>query len=360
VAVPPPLTGLLAWRTAREETEPMPSTWPRVVVTHWVHPSVHDYLAEFSDVAMPTREEGVWPRTRVLDLAGEADGLVACMADRIDAAFLSRCPRLRVVSATLKGYDNFDAQACARHGTWLTIVPDLLIGPTAELAIGLTLGLMRRIAEGDAHVRAGQFAGWRPHFFGASLEGATVGILGMGQLGRAIASRLTGFGPRIIYHDIHRLAAGTEQATGVSFRPLADLLGHSDVVIVSLPLTEKTGGLVDGALLRSVKPGCYLVNVGRGSVVDEEAVASALEAGRLRGYAADVFAMEDWARPGHPRSIPGRLLSSPRTLFTPHLGSAVDLVRRQMSLEAARQVWQVLHGQRPDHAVGAPEPGEGP
>jgi phosphonate dehydrogenase len=135
---------------------------PRVVVTHWVHPEVRDYLAEFCDAVVPAREEGVWPRPKLAELAADADGLVVCMADSIDEAFLAGCRRLRVVSATLKGYDNFDAAACARRGVWLTIVPGTLIPATAELTIGLVIGLMRRIAEGHEHVRAGGFAGWRP------------------------------------------------------------------------------------------------------------------------------------------------------------------------------------------------------
>lgn len=121
----------------------MSVTRPRVVVTHWVHYEVAAYLAGFCDAVIPSREEGMWPRQKVAALAADADGLVACMADSIDEAFLAGCPQLRVVSATLKGYDNFDAEACAWHGVWLTIVPDTIVAPTAELGIGLVIGLMR-------------------------------------------------------------------------------------------------------------------------------------------------------------------------------------------------------------------------
>ena len=278
------------------------------------------------------------------------------MADSIDEAFLAGCRRLRVVSATLKGYDNFDAEACTRRGVWLTIVPDTLIAPAGELAIGLVIGLMRRIAEGHDHVRGGGFAGWRPQLYGSTLQGATVGVLGMGQPGQAVARRLAGFESQVVYHDARRLDAPTERALAVSYHGLAQLAETSDVIVVALPLTSQTRHLIDAPLLQRLRPGTFLVNVGRGSVVDEQAVASALEAGRLGGYAADVFAMEDWALPGHPASIPDRLLRHPRTLFTPHLGSAVDDVRRNMSLESAHQIRQVLEGRRPDHAVNAPRP----
>jgi phosphonate dehydrogenase len=328
---------------------------PRVVVTHWVHPEVAGYLSGFCDVTVPSREEGVFPPQRVAALAARADGLIACMADSVDEAFLSGCPRLRVVSATLKGYDNFDAGACARHGVWLTIVPDTIIAPTAELAIGLTIGLMRKVGEGDSHVRGG-YAGWRPQLYGTGLSGAAVAIIGMGQLGQAIARRLSGFEAVITYHDARRLDARAERSLAMSYRGLTQAAEASDVLITCLPLSAGTRHLIDAGLIGRMRPGAFVVNVGRGSVVDEDAVAGALECGRLGGYAADVFAMEDWMLPARPAAIPGRLLRHPRTLFTPHLGSAVDDVRRQMSLEAARQVRQVLDGGRPDHAVNLPEP----
>lgn len=328
-----------------------------MVVTHWVHPDVWDYLGEFCDPVVPTRDEGVWPRDKVVELAADADGLVVCMADTIDQAFLDACRRLRVVSATLKGYDNFDAEACARRGVWLTIVPDTLIAPTAELTVGLVIGLMRRIADGHEQVRTGGFSGWRPELYGSTLQDATVGVVGMGQLGQAVVRRLAGFEARVMYFDARRLGRDTERELAVSYLGLDQLAETSDVIVVLLPLTDGTKHLVDASFLHRMRRGAFLVNVGRGSVVVEEAVADALEAGQLGGYAADVFAMEDWALPGHPTTIPDRLLHHPRTLFTPHLGSAVDDVRRQMSLEAARQIRQALEGRRPDYAVNEPTPG---
>jgi phosphonate dehydrogenase len=327
---------------------------PRVVVSHWVHPEVADYLAGFCAAVIPDRDAGVWPRPRLAELAADADGIIACMADRIDDAFLAGCPRLRVVSATLKGYDNFDARACARRGVWLTVVPGTLIAPTAELTIGLVIGLLRRIAEGHELVRGGGFAGWRPQLYGATLQGATVGLAGLGELGQAVARRLAGFESRVVYHDARRLDRDTEAALAVSYLSLNELAAASDVLIVALPLTSQTRGLIGGPLLARLRPGACLVNVGRGSVVSEAAVADALESGHLGGYAADVFAMEDWALPGHPSGIEDRLARHPRTLLTPHLGSAVDDVRRQMSLQAAHQVRQALEGRRPDHAVNDP------
>ena len=325
----------------------------RVVVTHWVHPEVSAYLAGFCRPVLPSREQGVWPRGTMAELARDAVAIIACMADHIDEEFLSGCPDLRVVSGTVKGYDNFDARACARHGVWLTILPDMLTVPTAELAVCLTLGIMRHVGEADRSVRADGYAGWRPWFYGSSLQQSTVGILGMGRVGRAFAARIRPFGAHVVCHDSQPLPDKPGDPA-VSWLPFGRLLAASDVVLVALPLTAQTRHLIDAQALAAMRPGAFLVNIGRGSVVDEEAVADSLGSGRLAGYAADVFAMEDWALPGHPDRIPDRLLEHPRTLFTPHLGSAVDSVRREMSIEASRQVRQVLSGQRPDHAVNEP------
>jgi phosphonate dehydrogenase len=213
---------------------------------------------------------------------------------------------------------------------------------------------MRRVAEADREMRLGTFAGWRPRLYGAGLDGATAGIVGMGQVGRAVAARLRGFGTRIVYCDprpVSPAALAGAEMTRLGWFSLREV---SDVVVLALPLTGDTRHLLGAEALATMRPGAFLVNVGRGSVVDEDAVAGALASGQLAGYAADVFAMEDWALPGRPRRIPPGLLAHPRTLFTPHLGSAVDGVRRQLSREAARQVHQVLRGQRPDHAVNEP------
>ena len=213
---------------------------------------------------------------------------------------------------------------------------------------------MRKIAEGDTHVRGGDFTGWRPQLYGAGLSGSTVGIVGMGKLGQAIARRLAGFEAEIVYHDAQPLDAHTERALPVSYRSLEQTAETSDVLIAALPLTSRTHHLINSDLIRRMRPGAFVINVGRGSVIDEDAIAGALDADRLGGYAADVFAMEDWMLPDRPAAIPDRLLRHPRTLFTPHLGSAVDNIRRQMSLQAAHQVRQALDGSRPDHAVNLP------
>lgn len=325
-----------------------------VVITHKVHDEVKDLLGRQCRVIANDSIES-WPRKKVLEFTREADALLAFMPDWVDQEFLEQCPRLRIVAAALKGYDNFDIAACTRRGIWFTVVPDLLSAPTAELAMGLILGITRNIPAGDRLVRSGVFQGWRPVLYGVGLHGRTVGIVGMGKVGRSLAQFLAGFGVRIVYADPKRLAPQEESALGVVQTSLDQLLSISDVVVLLLPLTHSSLHLINAGSLRRVKPGAYLVNVGRGSVVDEAAVADALDACHLAGYAADVFEMEDWARPDHPRRISTRLLSDcDHTLFTPHLGSAVKDVRLEIEMAAARNILEALAGQRPSDALNQP------
>jgi phosphonate dehydrogenase len=323
---------------------------PRVVLTHWVHPEVIEVLErEFDIVANPTRD--TLPRDEVLRRCADARAVMAFMPDRVDRAFLDAAPHLNVVAAALKGYDNCDVGACTERGVWFTIVPDLLTAPTAELTVALMLGLGRRVLEGDRLVRSGSFDGWKPILYGTGLAGATVGLVGMGAVGRAVAARVKGFEARVLYYDPgpdERLAdVGNAERV-----ELAVLLARSDFIVLVAPLTGDSLHLINRATLARLKPGCCLINTGRGSVVDEEAVAEALSAGHLAGYAADVFALEDWSRADRPRHIPQALLDQPaRTLFTPHLGSAVDVVRRDIALAAARSIGQALRGEVPDGAV---------
>ena len=326
---------------------------PKVVVSNWVHPEVLEGLSDHCRV-VPNPEPEPFPEAVLREHCRDADGLIAFMTDRVDGAFLDHCPRLRIVACALKGHDNFDVEACSARGVWVSIVPDLLTAPTAELAVGSMIALSRHLRAGDAHVRSGAFAGWRPRFYGASIDGATVGIVGAGAIGLAIARRLQGFGCRLLYHDRRRLQPEWEAALRLRSTPLSDLLPESDFVVLGLPLCEDTVGLVDAAFLGRMRAGAFLINPARGSLVDEVAVADALEAGRLGGYAADVFAMEDWARADRPTAVEPRLIACERTVLTPHIGSAVDAVRREIAFRAADSVLQALGGERPDGAVNEP------
>ena len=324
---------------------------PRALITHWVHPEVLRLLDPHCEVIFnPARD--TWSRKRVLDAARDCDALIAFMPDAIDDAFLAHCPRLKIVAAALKGADNFDIAACTRRGVWFSRVPDLLTVPTAELAIALMLGLGRHLLAGDDHIRSGTFHGWRPMLYGTGLAGRVLGLVGLGAVGRAVAERAAAFGMQVLYLDPAPPAADWPAARLVEAASMERLLAESDFFLPLVHLTPDTHHLVDAALLARLKPGALLVNVGRGSVLDEAAVAASLAAGHLAGYAADVFEMEDWALDGRPRAIhPALLADRTRTLFTPHIGSAVDEARRRIALEAAENVLDALAGRRPRGAI---------
>jgi len=321
---------------------------PHILVTNRVHEATLGRLAQIGEVDVNPHSEP-WPQAEIIRRASQADAMLAFMTDRLDAPFVRACPMLKIVACALKGFDNFDVEACTAAGVWVSIVPDLLTEPTAELAVGLAIGLARNVRHGDAVVRGGAFAGWRPVLYGMGLDGSTVTIVGLGNVGRAVAARLAGFGCRLLGVD----PAGS-MPPDVTRADIDSALAASDYVIVAAPLTGRTRHLIGPAALSRLKPGALLVNVGRGSVVDEQAVLLALETGVLGGYAADVFEFEDWALHDAGTGIDPRLLAHPRTLFTPHLGSAVVRVREAIELRAAENIADVLAGRAPRDAINAP------
>lgn len=324
------------------------SPLPLVVVTQPLHDEVRMRL---SSVARLVINEGPlpWSRDALVEHLADANAMLAFMTDTVDAELLSLAPQLRLVACALKGHDNFDVEACTRAGVWVTNVPDLLTEPTAELALGLAIAAARHMLQGDSHVRSGQFQGWRPMLYGMGLHRSTAAVVGLGAVGEAIVDRLRGFGcARILGVDPHRQLAGAAPSS------LDDAFSMADYVFLAAPLTQASLKLIDAQRLQLSPAHQVLINVGRGSVVDEAAVAAALRENRLGAYAADVFAMEDWALADRPRAIHPDLLLSPRTVLTPHIGSAVRSVRLAIEQRAADSVVQVLRGDAPTDAVNQP------
>ncbi len=327
---------------------------PLVVMTQRVHQEVLDFLWRTCRL-WPNEDSEPLSLAQLKRRASEAEALMVFMPDRIDEDFLRHCPHLKVIGAALKGYDNFDVEACTSRGIWFTIVPDLLTIPTAELIVGLMIALARQVGPGDRFIREAGFEGWRPRFYGKGLQGSTAGIIGLGAVGRAVARLLAAFEMKILYTDIRPLSDDAHRGIGVAYASMDDLLRQSDFVIPLVPLTDRTRHLLDAGKLARMKVGGFLVNAGRGSVVDEGAVAEALRRGHLGGYAADVFEMEDWALPNRPRAIDPELLMMPeRTIFTPHLGSAVEAIRLEIEMEAARNILEALNGETPRGAINRP------
>lgn len=324
---------------------------PHVVITNQVHPEVIEFLSQYCEVKANS-SPNPWSREEILSYTKEAEAIMVFMSDSINEDFLKECPKLKIIAGALKGYNNFDVGACTRHGIWFTIVPDLLTVPTAELAIGLLIGLTRRIVEADRFIRSGKFKGWAPRFYGVGLANRTVGIVGMGAVGQAIAETMIGFKTKIIYYDLIRLTKEKEEALKATYVCLEELLKNSDFVILAVPLNAGTKHMINNTTLAQMKQGSFLINIGRGSVVDEKAVANSIAIGHLAGYAADVFEMEDGGDIGH---IPQAFLEDvEHTLFTPHLGSAVNDIRREIAMRAAQNILQALNGKIPQDAINQP------
>ena len=315
------------------------ATNPKVVVTARAFPQTADLLSSAGLNVVSNQCTEPWTREELISHAHDAQAILAFMTDSVDEDLLDACPNLQLIACALKGYDNFCVDLCAERGVAVTAVPDLLTEPTAELALLLALGLGRRIREADDVVRSGQFQGWRPTLYGTGLADATVGIYGAGAVGQAVAKRIRGFGPkRIIYRDIAAAPATNVEPQMESADNLDELMQQCDFVFVCTPLNKTTFHAIDAEILAKAKPGLLLVNVSRGSCVDEGAVADALHSDLLGGYAADVFEFEDWILDGRPKDIDPRLMSHPRTLFSPHLGSAVTTTRRDIELAAAEEI----------------------
>lgn len=303
---------------------------PRVLVTGPLLDPAPALLAERCQLVHPDGR----PLT---EAAAGCAGIVAHHTDRVDDALLGT-PGLRVLAAVAVGTDNIDLAAATRHGVVVTNTPGVLEEAVADFTIGLLVATSRRISEAERTIRAGAWSGWEfEQFLGRDLSGATLGLVGFGGIGRAVARRAQGLGMRILYTARTRRPAAEEATLGVAFRSVEDLLREADVVSLHVPLTERTRHLIGAPELAWMKSDAILLNTSRGPVVDEPALAAALAEGRLWAVGLDVY--EDEPRP-HPA-----LLRSERAVLTPHIGSATTGARTAMCVTAVRNVVAVLAGE---------------
>jgi glyoxylate reductase len=280
-------------------------------------------------------------------LAG-ADGAgveaLAVVGELVDDAVLDRFPDLRLVANYGVGYDSIDVAACSARGVTVTNTPGVLDAATADLALALVLAARRRLIEGDMYVRSGRWgSGWaEAELVGDEVSGATLGIVGLGRIGSAVARRAAGFEMRVLYTRRHRLDAETEQRLGLEFFELDDLIAESEVVTVHVPLTLETRGLIDRRRLALLPGGATFVNTARGAIVDEDALVAELVSGRIRA-GLDVFAHE-------PR-VPPELLELPNVVLTPHLGSATTPTREAMTRVLVDNILAFAAGRTPPNVV---------
>jgi len=272
------------------------------------------------------------------------EALVILLTHPVDAALVARASALRVVSSVSVGVDHIDLEACGQRGIVVTNTPGVLTEATADLAFGLLLAAARRIAEGDRIVRAGGFSGWGPSFMvGARVHGATLGLVGLGRIGTAVARRARGFGMKLLYTQRAQLAPEMERALGARYVTLDALFAQSDFVSLHCPLTPETRHVVNRARLASMKPGSVLVNASRGACVDEEALAEALANGPLAAAALDVLEHEPEVHPA--------LLARENVVLTPHIGSAEEATREAMAAMAVENVVAVMEGREAPNRV---------
>jgi glyoxylate reductase len=264
------------------------------------------------------------------------DAVLCTLADRVDAAALDAgSPRLRVVSSVSVGLDHVDLEAADRLGIAVCNTPGVLTEATADLAFALLLAAARRIPEADRYVREGRWQGWSPDLMlGHELHGATLGIVGFGRIGQAMARRGRGFGMEILYHQRNRAATEVEQALDAEYASLGDVCERADFLSLHVPGTPETAGLIDADHLARMKRGSILVNTARGSVVDEEALILALRSGHLAAAGLDVFKDEPHVDP--------RLVAMPQVALAPHIGSATFTTRRKMADLAVRQLLEAV------------------
>jgi glyoxylate reductase len=268
------------------------------------------------------------PRADLVERTAEAEGLLSMLTDPIDAELLDAAPGLKAIANYAVGTDNIDLEAATKRGIAVGNTPDVLTETTAELAFALMLAVARRIVEADAYVRAGRWGPWRPDLLlGHDLNGSTLGIVGFGRIGQAVARRAEGFGMTVI-HGI----------------PLNDLLERSDFVSLHAPLTQETRGLIGAAELARMKPTAILVNTARGPLVDTDALATALRDGEIAGAGLDVT---------DPEPLPGEhpLLQAPNLVVAPHIGSASHRTREAMADMAVDNLLAALEGERMPHCA---------
>ena len=322
----------------------MSASLPKVVVTRRLPGVSLSRLASQTAVASPPPDSPM-PREELLRQVPGAAGILCTLADRIDAPLMDAAgPGLKVVSNYAVGVNNVDVAEAGRRGIRVCNTPDVLTQATADLGFALLLAAARKFSEAEGALRSGKFTGWDPWgFLGVPVYGGTIGIVGMGKIGSAIAVRAAGFGMRILYHNRLPLAPERERTLRAEYRGLDDLLAESDFVVLCVPLTSETRGLIRRERLEKMKSTAVLVNVSRGEVVDEGALAKALAEGRIFAAGLDVYEKEPVVHPD--------LLAAPSAVLLPHVGSATMETRERMGRLAMENLLAVLSGTAPPSAV---------
>jgi lactate dehydrogenase-like 2-hydroxyacid dehydrogenase len=316
----------------------------KVLVSRAVFPEVIERLSAHFEVDYNDQDTALPADQLAARLAGKA-GAITLLSDRIDAAVLAGAPGLKAVCNVAVGYNNFDLAAITQAGVMATNTPGVLNDTTADMAWALLLASARRIVSADQWVRAGQWQGWKFHdgWFGNDVHHATLGILGMGRIGQAVARRAAGFEMRVLYHNRTPLAADQEAACGAAWVSKETLLRAADFLVLLLPYSPAVHHIIGAAELALMKPTAHLINIARGGIVDDNALIEALQQKRIAGAGLDVFENEPALDP--------RFLALDNVVLTPHIGSSTRATRLAMALLAADNLIAALSGQRPPNLL---------
>lgn len=301
---------------------------PKVLVTRQVPQKCLDMLKPHFELEHYDKDTAI-PRAKLLKAVKDKDGLLCVLTDKVDPQLLAAAPKLRAVSTFSVGFDHIDVPACKARGVAVTNTPGVLTESTADFTWALLMAAARRVVEGDAYMRGGKYKGWDPlMILGTDVFGKTLGVVGFGRIGQAVAKRATGFSMRILYYDTRRAAPEHEAALGAKFVTLDELLRESDFVTLHTVLDATTRHLIGERALDLMKESAYLINAARGPIVDEKALVKALRSGRIRGAGLDVYENE-------PKMAPG-LAACKSAVIAPHLASASLETRVKMGEMAAQ------------------------
>jgi len=316
---------------------------PRVFLTRALPPEAVRVLREGCDLAM-NPDNRVLSKAELIAGARGCDGLLCLLTDTIDAEVLDIQPRLKVVSNYAVGYNNIDVAAATARGIPVTNTPGVLTETTADFTWALLMAVARRVVEGDRFTREGRFTQWEPLLLlGTDIYGKTLGLIGAGRIGQAVARRARGFDMRVLYTGPNALPASVEQELGMRKVSFEELLAQSDYVSVHAPYTAETHHLIGAAQLALMQPTSYLINTARGPLVDEAALVEALRENQIAGAGLDVYEHEPVLAPG--------LAELPNVVLAPHIGSASLETRTRMGLRAVENLLAVLNGRRAPYTV---------
>jgi glyoxylate reductase len=311
---------------------------PKILATRPLFEEARRILQEKCQVEYWAEPERI-PREQLLARAQDKQGLVCLLTERVDEAFLRAAPQLRIVANVAVGFDNIDVPACTKRGVAATNTPGVLDETTADFAWTLMMAVARRLGEGETLARSGKWAGWDlDQLVGADVWGKTLGLVGFGRIGRAMARRASGFKMKVLYTDVRRVPEDLEKELNAEYRDLDALLAQSDFVSVHVPLLPETQGLFTATKFARMKPTAFFINTARGSVVDEAALVHALENKKIAGAALDVYEKEPFIHAGLKRS---------NVVLAPHLASASLETRTKMACIAAANVRDFFDGKRP-------------